>query len=63
MIKKKKLKVELEVLYSDEKYQNLHHVYDLVKIFESSGLTVILPEVYKLFSLILTIHQPAYQWK
>jgi len=52
---KKKLKVELEVLYSDEKYQNLHHVYDLVKIFESSELKVILPEVYKLFSLILTI--------
>ncbi|XP_022169025.1 zinc finger MYM-type protein 1-like [Myzus persicae] len=46
---------KLEVLYSDEKYQDLHHIYDLVKIFESSGLKVILPEVYKLFSLILTI--------
>lgn len=51
----KKLKVELEVLYNDKKYQNLNHVYDLIKIFENDGLKVILPEVYKLFSLILTI--------
>lgn len=37
-IDRKKLKVELEVLYSNEKYQNLHHVYDLVKSFEYDGV-------------------------
>lgn len=50
-----KLKVELEVLYNDKKYQNLYHLYDLIKIFENDGLKVVLPEVYKLFFLILTI--------
>jgi hypothetical protein len=50
-----KLKVELEVLYSDVKYQNLLHIYDMVKIIEQDTLKDILPEVYKLFILILTI--------
>jgi len=50
-----KLKVELEVLYSDVKYQNLLHVYDVVKIIEQDALKDILPEVYKLFILILTL--------
>jgi len=51
----KKLKVELEVLYNDIKYQNLKHIYDLVKIFEHVSLRDVLPETYKLFVLILTI--------
>lgn len=50
-----KLKTELEVLYSDIRYHNLQHVYDLIKIFESDGLKEVMPEVYKLFALILTI--------
>ncbi|XP_050060818.1 zinc finger MYM-type protein 1-like [Aphis gossypii] len=50
-----KLKVELEVLYSDVKYQNLLHMYDMVKIIEQDALKDILPEVYKLFILILTL--------
>jgi len=50
----KKLKAELEVLYSDTNYQNLNHIYDLVKIFELEGLKTVLPEAYNLFSLILT---------
>ncbi|KAL4148801.1 hypothetical protein QTP88_002954 [Uroleucon formosanum] len=49
------LKVELEVLYSDVKYQNLLHIYDMVKIIEQDALKDILPEAYKLFILILTI--------
>ncbi|KAL4143387.1 hypothetical protein QTP88_005724 [Uroleucon formosanum] len=49
------LKVELEVLYSDVKYQNLLHIYDMVKIIEQDALKDILPETYKLFILILTI--------
>ncbi|KAL4154561.1 hypothetical protein QTP88_000418 [Uroleucon formosanum] len=49
------LKVELEVLYSDVKYQNLLHIYDMVKIIEQDALKAILPEAYKLFILILTI--------
>ncbi|KAL4098361.1 hypothetical protein QTP88_022990 [Uroleucon formosanum] len=49
------LKVELEVLYSDVKYQNLLHIYDMVKIIEQDALKDILPEGYKLFILILTI--------
>jgi len=48
------LKVELEVLYSDVKYQNLLHIYDMVKIIEQDALKDILPESYKLF-IILTI--------
>lgn len=51
----KKLKVEVEVLYNDDKYQNLQHIYDLVKIFEKSGIKDVMPEAYKLFVLILTI--------
>jgi len=51
----KKLKVELEVLYNDVKYQNLKHIYDLVNIFENVSLKDVLPETYKLFVLILTI--------
>ncbi|KAL4090127.1 hypothetical protein QTP88_025026 [Uroleucon formosanum] len=51
----KKLKAELEVLYSDTNYQNLNHIYDLVKIFELEGLKTVLPEAYNLFSLILTL--------
>lgn len=50
-----KLKTELEVLYNDSMYHNLQHVYDLIKIFESDGLKKVMPEVYKLFALILTI--------
>ncbi|KAL4120900.1 hypothetical protein QTP88_013509 [Uroleucon formosanum] len=50
------LKVELEVLYSDVKYQNLLHIYDMVKIIEQDALKDILPEAYKLFILILTIN-------
>lgn len=50
-----KLKVELEVLYNDVKYHNLSHIYDMVKIFENDYLKEVMPEVYKLFSLILTI--------
>lgn len=50
-----KLKVELDVLYNDVKYHNLEHVYDLVKIFEKDDLKEVMPEVYKLFVLILTI--------
>ncbi|KAL4141563.1 hypothetical protein QTP88_004184 [Uroleucon formosanum] len=49
------LKVELEVLYNDVKYQNLLHIYDMVKIIEQNALKDILPEAYKLFILILTI--------
>ncbi|KAL4091278.1 hypothetical protein QTP88_025991 [Uroleucon formosanum] len=49
------LKIELEVLYSDVKYQNLLHIYDIVKIIEQDALKDILPEAYKLFILILTI--------
>ncbi|KAL4107461.1 hypothetical protein QTP88_017803 [Uroleucon formosanum] len=49
------LKVELEVLYSDVKYQNLLHIYNMVKIIEQDALKDILPEAYKLFILILTI--------
>ncbi|KAL4112793.1 hypothetical protein QTP88_016522 [Uroleucon formosanum] len=49
------LKVELEVLYSDVKYQNLLHIYDMVKIIEQDALKDILPEAYKLFILILII--------
>ncbi|KAL4149969.1 hypothetical protein QTP88_003820 [Uroleucon formosanum] len=49
------LKVKLEVLYSDVKYQNLLHIYDMVKIIEQDALKDILPEAYKLFILILTI--------
>ncbi|KAL4082421.1 hypothetical protein QTP88_021317 [Uroleucon formosanum] len=49
------LKVEFEVLYSDVKYQNLLHIYDMVKIIEQDALKDILPEAYKLFILILTI--------
>ncbi|KAL4113379.1 hypothetical protein QTP88_017011 [Uroleucon formosanum] len=49
------LKVELEVLYSDVKYQNLLHIYDMVKIIDQDALKDILPEAYKLFILILTI--------
>ncbi|KAL4152679.1 hypothetical protein QTP88_000512 [Uroleucon formosanum] len=49
------LKVELEVLYSDVKYENLLHIYDMVKIIEKDALKDILPEAYKLFILILTI--------
>jgi len=51
----KKLKTELEVLYSDTNYQNLNHIYDLVKIFELEGLKAVLPEAYNLFCLILTL--------
>ncbi|CAI6360376.1 unnamed protein product [Macrosiphum euphorbiae] len=51
----KKLKVELEVLYSDVKYQNLNHINDMLKIFEHFSLKDVLPEAYKLFVLILTI--------
>lgn len=51
----KKLKVELEVLYCDTKYHDLNHIYDLVKIFELDGLKTVLPEVYQLFILILTL--------
>lgn len=51
----KKLKAELEVLYSDTNYQNLNHIYDLLKIFELEGLKTVLPEAYNLFSLILTL--------
>uniref|UniRef100_A0A2S2PGV1 Zinc finger MYM-type protein 1 n=1 Tax=Schizaphis graminum TaxID=13262 RepID=A0A2S2PGV1_SCHGA len=50
-----KLKVELEVLYYNVKYHNLLHIYDMVKIIEQDALKDILPEVYKLFTLILTI--------
>ncbi|CAI6357543.1 unnamed protein product [Macrosiphum euphorbiae] len=50
-----KLKVELEVLYNNVNYHNLPHIYDMIKIFEKDGLKEIMPEVYKLFSLILTI--------
>jgi len=50
-----KLKVELEVLYNNINYHNLPHIYDMIKIFEKDGLKEIMPEVYKLFSLILTI--------
>ncbi|KAL4143908.1 hypothetical protein QTP88_006162 [Uroleucon formosanum] len=49
------LKVELEVLYSDVKYQNLLHIYGMLKIIEQDVLKDILPEAYKLFILILTI--------
>jgi len=51
----KKLKTELEVLYIGFKYHNLQYIYDLVKIIEQDALKDILPEVYKLFILILTI--------
>lgn len=51
----KKLKVELEVLYNDDKYQNLKHTCDLLIIFEKNGIKDIIPEAYKLFVLILTI--------
>lgn len=51
----KKLKVELEVLYNDVKYQSLEHIYDLLKIFEHVSLRDVLPETHKLFALILTI--------
>jgi len=50
-----KLRVELDILYNHVKYHNLEHVYDLVKIFENDGLKEVMPEVYKLFVLILTI--------
>jgi len=50
-----KLKVELEVLYNNVNYHNLPHIYDMIKIFEKDGLKEVMPEVYKLFSLILTI--------
>lgn len=45
----------MEVLYSDTKYHDLNHIYDLVKIFELDGLKTVLPEVYQLFILILTL--------
>jgi hypothetical protein len=51
------LKVELKVLYSDVKYQNLLYIYDMVKIIEQDALKDILPESYKLFILILTIRR------
>lgn len=51
----KKLKVELKVIYSNQTYQSLHHAYDLIKIIERDRMKEILPEVYKLFSLILTL--------
>jgi hypothetical protein len=50
-----KLKVELEVLYNDEKNYNSSYIYDMIKIFEKDDLKEVMPEVYKLFSLILTI--------
>lgn len=53
--KMNKLKVELEVLYNDVKYHNLSHIYDMIEIFEKDDLKEVMPEVYKLFSLILTI--------
>ncbi|KAE9522954.1 hypothetical protein AGLY_016585 [Aphis glycines] len=49
------LKVEFEVFYSDIKYQNLLHIYEMVKIIEQDALKDILPEAYKLFILILTL--------
>jgi len=51
----KKLKIELEVLYSDVSYQNLNHINDMLKMFELMSLRDVLPETYKLFVLILTI--------
>jgi len=50
-----KLKNELEVSYSDVKYQNLFILYDMVKMIEQDALKDILPEVYKLLILILTL--------
>lgn len=50
-----KLQVELEVLYNDVKYHNLSHIYDMIRIFETNDLKEVMPEVYKLFLLILTI--------
>jgi len=51
----KKLKVELNVLYSDVKYQNLKHIYDMLRMFEHFSLRDVLRETYKLFVLILTM--------
>lgn len=42
-------------MYNDDRYHNLQHVYDLIKVFENDGLKEVMPEVYKLFALILTI--------
>lgn len=50
-----KLKVELEVLYNNVNYHNLPHIYDMINIFDKDGLKEVMPDVYKLFSLILTI--------
>jgi len=50
-----KLKVELEVLYSDVRYQNLLHIHDIIKMIEQDALKDIIPEVYKIFILISTI--------
>jgi len=41
--------------YNNIYYHNLPHIYDMIKIFEKDGLKKVMPEVYKLFSLILTI--------
>lgn len=42
-------------MFNNIEYHNLEHVYNLVKIFENDSLKEIMPEVYKLFALILTI--------
>lgn len=52
---KKKLKMELKILYKDKKYHYLQHIYELVQIFENDKIKEVLPEAYILFKLVLTI--------
>lgn len=48
------LKVELEIVFNDNKYQNLQPIYDIVIIFENDSMKKVMFEAYYLFVLILT---------
>lgn len=41
------LQVKLQILYSNVKYENLKHIYDLIIIFECDAKKYVISELYK----------------